>query len=49
LDDLWEEFWAFRTKREKKKLYAKYDEIRSLEHQEAQNPKAACNFSKRST
>jgi hypothetical protein len=41
LDDLWEEFWAFRTKREKKKLYAKYDEIRSLEHQEAQNPKAA--------
>lgn len=41
LDDLWEEFWAFRTKREKKKLYAKYDEIRSLDHEQGQNTKAA--------
>jgi len=41
LDDLWEEFWAFRTKREKKKLYAKYEKIRSLGHDQAQNRKAA--------
>ena len=41
LDDLWEEFWAFRTKREKKKLYAKYDNICSFGQEEAQNRKAA--------
>lgn len=41
LDDLWEEFWAFRTKWEKKKLYAKYDNICSFGQEEAQNRKAA--------
>ena len=41
LDDLWEEFWVFRIKREKKRLYAKYDNICSFGHQESQNWKAA--------
>jgi hypothetical protein len=41
LDDLWEEFWAFRTKREKKRLYSRYDTIRALGHEETLNRKAA--------
>jgi len=41
LDDLWEEFWAFRTKREKKRLYSAYDTIRALGHEETLDRKAA--------
>jgi hypothetical protein len=41
LDDLWEEFWAFRTKREKKRLCSRYDTIRALGHQETLDRKAA--------
>ena len=41
LDDLWNEFWVFRTERERKRLYGKYDKIRGLEQQQARNNKAA--------
>jgi hypothetical protein len=41
LDDLWDEFWAFRIKREKKRLYAKYDNIRELGQDDAMTPKVA--------
>lgn len=41
LDDLWEEFWAFRTNREKKRLYSRYDNIRPLGQKEALDRKAA--------
>ena len=41
LDDLWEEFWAFRTQREKKKLYSRYDNIRPFGHDSALDRKAA--------
>jgi hypothetical protein len=41
LDDLWEEFWAFRTNREKKRLYSRYDTVCALENQETLHRKAA--------
>jgi hypothetical protein len=41
LDELWEEFWAFRTKRERKRLYARYENIRPSRPEEAQEAKAA--------
>ncbi|MEW5980707.1 MAG: ISKra4 family transposase, partial [Acidobacteriota bacterium] len=41
LDDLWDEFWAFRTKRERKRLYTKYDNIRTPGQKREQNRKAA--------
>lgn len=41
LDDLWEEFWAWRTKREKKRLYARYDNIQKIGQKEARDRKAA--------
>jgi len=41
LDDLWKEFWAFRTQREKKKLYSRYDNIRPFGHVSALDRKAA--------
>ena len=41
LDDLWEEFWAFRTKRERKRLYARYDNIRPSRPDGDQMEKAA--------
>ena len=41
LDDLWEEFWAFRTKREKKRLYARYDNIIETNTQNENEAKAA--------
>lgn len=41
LDDLWEEFWAFRTKTERKRLYAKYDNIRAISENSCQKEKAA--------
>ena len=31
LDELWDEFWAFRTQRERKRLYAKYDKVQELD------------------
>ncbi len=30
LDELWDEFWAFRTERERKRLYARLDQVRVL-------------------
>jgi hypothetical protein len=30
LDELWDEFWAFRIERERKRLYARLDEVRAL-------------------
>jgi len=30
LDELWDEFWAFRTERERKRLYARYDNVRAV-------------------
>jgi hypothetical protein len=41
LDGLWDEFWAFRTKRESKRLYAQYDNIRDVDPQDFQQRKAA--------
>jgi hypothetical protein len=41
LDDLWEEFWAFRIKTEQKRLYARYDNIREVRHEAAHMRKAA--------
>jgi hypothetical protein len=41
LDDLWEEFWAFRTKREKKRLYSRYETVCALGTQETHDRKAA--------
>lgn len=41
LDDLWEEFWAFRTKRERKRLYTKYDNIRASRPETHKEAKAA--------
>jgi hypothetical protein len=41
LDDLWEEFWAWRTKRENKRLYARYDNIRTIGQEEPPDRKAA--------
>jgi hypothetical protein len=41
LDDLWEEFWSFRTKRERKRLYARYDHIRGLRREPDQTRRAA--------
>ena len=41
LDELWDEFQAFRTNREKKRLYAKYDNIRTTYPENASEAKAA--------
>jgi hypothetical protein len=41
LDDLWDEFWVFRAKRERKRLYAKYDNIREISQEQAHHRKAA--------
>jgi hypothetical protein len=41
LDGLWDEFWAFRTERERKRLYAQYDNIRELDPKDFQQRKAA--------
>jgi len=41
LDDLWDDFWVFRTKRERKRLYAQYDNIRAVRQEQEQNRKAA--------
>ena len=41
LDDLWDDFWVFRTKRERKRLYAQYDNIRAVMQEQEQNRKAA--------
>lgn len=41
LDDLWDDFWGFRTKRERKRLYAKYDNIRPVSQEQPQSRKAA--------
>jgi len=30
LDELWDEFWAFRTDTERKRLYARYDNVRAV-------------------
>ena len=41
LDDLWEEFWAFRIKTEKQRLYARYQNISAVGQKNAQVTKAA--------
>lgn len=41
LDDLWEEFWAFRATTERKRLYAKYDNIRPSRSENQKKVKAA--------
>lgn len=41
LDDLWEEFCAFRIKREKQRLYATYQNINAVGHEGTQMRKAA--------
>jgi hypothetical protein len=41
LDDLWEEFWAFRIKREKQRLYARYQNISAVGQEAAPDRKAA--------
>jgi len=41
LDDLWEEFWTFRTKTERKRLYARYDNIRAISKNSPLKEKAA--------
>ena len=41
LDDLWDDFWVFRTKRERDRIYAKYDNIRTITQEQDGNRKAA--------
>ncbi len=41
LDDLWEEFWEFRARAERNRLYAKYDNIRPATQEAPRNRKAA--------
>jgi hypothetical protein len=41
LDDLWDDFWVFRTKSERKRLYAKYDNIHTVRQEQEQSRKAA--------
>jgi hypothetical protein len=41
LDDLWEEFWAFRIKTEKQRMYARYQNISAVGQENAQMTKAA--------
>jgi len=41
LDELWEDFWSFRTRRERKRLYASYAALRESEPQTPQLKKAA--------
>ena len=41
LDDLWDEFHAFRINREKKKLYGKYDNIKANTIENVKRKKAA--------
>lgn len=41
LDELWDQFWAFRTDRERKRLYARYDNVRALKPDDAKLPRAA--------
>lgn len=36
LDELWDEFWAFRTERERKRLYTKYDNIAAVTRDQRQ-------------
>lgn len=38
LDELWDDFWAFRTETERKRLFAKYDNVRAVN---LHNPKLA--------
>lgn len=41
LDDLWEEFWGFRAKSERNRLYAKYDSIRPVNQEDRHTRQAA--------
>ena len=41
LDELWDKFWAFRTKRERKRLYARYDNVLSVNPDNAKVARAA--------
>ncbi|MFH1117532.1 MAG: UPF0236 family protein [Pseudomonadota bacterium] len=41
LDKLWDQFWAFRTDRERKRLYVRYDNIRAAKPEKANLPRAA--------
>lgn len=41
LDDLWDAFWLFRITRERKRLYADYDKLRTVRHDTDLNWKAA--------
>jgi hypothetical protein len=41
LDGIWDDFWEFRAKTEKKKLYGKYENIRAVSQQATQDRKAA--------
>jgi hypothetical protein len=41
LDDLWDDFWLYRITRERKRLYADYDNLSAVRHDHDQNRKAA--------
>ncbi len=41
LDELWDEFWAFRTDTERKRLYARYDNVRTINPGNAKLARAA--------
>lgn len=41
LDELWDEFWAFRTERERKRLYARYDNVLAVNPENAKLAQAA--------
>jgi hypothetical protein len=41
LDDLWEEFWAFRINREKERLYAQYQNVGAVGQEHGRRSKAA--------
>jgi hypothetical protein len=41
LDELWDEFWAFRTAREHKRLYGRYDHVRASDFEDARMTRAA--------
>ena len=41
LDDLWDEFWDFRTQRESRRLYSKYQHLMNNWEKNHETPKAA--------
>lgn len=41
LDELWDEFWAFKTETERKRLYARYDNVRAANSDNAELARAA--------